>query len=186
MHAAGAAGGDDTIMAKLDRTTVAGQVVQVSIGGGGDTIILDLAAHTSAVLWPTQKTYARAKDVRPAELYGLYASVHPAEVDNAFVEWMHRPGAEGKNCRNLGHETLNGHDTVKYELSCYGEVCRLWIDRKLRILVERESKWNSTELRNIWEGPQPPSLFEVPAGYSNTTLSGIIRPPNHSEHKARP
>jgi hypothetical protein len=76
----------------------------------------------------------------------------------------------------LGHETLNGHDTVKYELSCYGEVCRLWIDRKLRVLVKRESKWNSTELRNIRVEPQPPSLFDVPAGYSSTTFSGIIRP----------
>jgi hypothetical protein len=170
------ASGDDTIMAKLDRTPAAGQVVHVSVGGGGDTIILDLAAHTSAVLWPTQKTYARAKDVGPAELYGLYAYVHPADVDNACVEWMHRPGAEGETCRNLGHERLNGRDTVKYELSCYGEVCRLWIDRKLRVLIKRESKWNSTELRNICEEPQLPSLFDVPDDYSSTTLSGTIRP----------
>jgi hypothetical protein len=97
-----AASGDDSVMAKLDRTTAAGQVVHVSIGGGGDTIILDLAAHTSAVLWPTQKTYARAKDVGPAELYGLYAYVPPADVDNACVEWMHRPGAEGRDLPELG------------------------------------------------------------------------------------
>jgi hypothetical protein len=56
-----AASGDDTIMAKLDRTTVAGQVVHLSIGGGGDTIILDLAAHTSAVL------VAYPKNVCPGE-----------------------------------------------------------------------------------------------------------------------
>jgi hypothetical protein len=41
--------------------------------------------------------------------------------------------------------------------------------------VKRETKWNSTELRNIQEGPQPTSLFEVPVGYSSKTLGGIIR-----------
>ena len=99
MHAAS---GDDTIMAKLDRTTVAGQVVHVSIGGGGDTIILDLAAHTSAVLWPTKKTYARAKHVGQPSYTRLYAYVHPADVDNACVEWMHRARRGRRDLPELG------------------------------------------------------------------------------------
>jgi hypothetical protein len=99
MHAAG---GDDTIMAKRDRTTVAGQVVQVSIGGGGDTIILDLAAHTSAVLWPTKKRMPGQKTLGQPSYTGSMPPVHPADVYNACVEWMHRPGAEGESCRNLG------------------------------------------------------------------------------------
>ena len=96
------------------------------------------------------------------------------------------PGAEGETCRNLGHETLNGHDTVKYELSCYGEVCRLWIDRKLRVLVERESKWNSTELRNIWEGPHCPACSTFLPATATLPSAASSGPPNHSEHKARP
>jgi hypothetical protein len=112
----------------------------------------------------------------PTELFGLYVFVQPTDVDNACAEWMRRPGAEGETCRNLGGETINGRSTVKYELSCYGELCRLWIDRSLHALVKRETKWNSTELRNIQEGPQPPSLFELPVGYRRKNIGGNIRP----------
>jgi len=64
----------------------------------------------------------------------------------------------------------------RYELSCYGEICRLWIDRTLHALVKRETVWNSTELRNISEGPQQPSLFEIPDGSSLENIDGIIQP----------
>jgi hypothetical protein len=133
-------------VAKLDRTSAAGPVVHVSIGGGGDTIILDLAAHTSAVLWPTQKTYARAKDVGPAELYGT-GSMPTFTRLSTTPAWSGctGPARKVRPARTWDNETLDGRDTVKYELSCYGEVCRLWIDRKLRVLIKRESEWNSTE-----------------------------------------
>jgi hypothetical protein len=89
---------------------------------------------------------------------------------------MQRPSAEGETCRNLGLETINGRSTIKHELSCYGEICRLWIDRTLHALVKRETVWNSTELRNISEGPQQPSLFEIPDGSSLENIDGIIQP----------
>jgi len=173
-----ASGGDDTIIARLAQPTATKNGAHMQVGGGGDVIILDFATHTSTVLWPAQKAYAQgpSKSVGPAELYDLYVYVHAADPDNACAEWMQRPGSQGETCRNLGHETVNGRSTVKYELSCYGEVCHLWIDRNLHALIKRESKWNSTELRNIREEPQMPSLFEVPSDYSSTTLSGTIKP----------
>jgi len=173
-----AAGGYDTIIMRISQPTATKKGVQMQVGGRGDTIIMDMANRTSTILWPEQKNYARAPlmTFTPAELYGLYAWVQPTDVDNACTEWMRRPGAKGETCRNMGRETVNGRDTVEYELSCYGEVCRLWIDRKLRALVKRETKWNSTELHNIQEGPQAPSLFDVPDGYSRGTLSGIVGP----------
>jgi hypothetical protein len=173
-----AASGEDTIVVRVVQPTASKRGVHLQVGGRGDTIIMDLATNTSIVLWPGQKSYVQEslKKLAPAELYGLYAFIQPKNADDACREWMQRKGAEGESCRNLGGEMVNGRSTVKYELSCYGEVCRLWIDRSLHVLVKRETKWNGTELRNIQEGPQPASLFEVPAGYNSKTLGGIFRP----------
>jgi hypothetical protein len=170
--------GEDTIIIKLAQPTVTKSGSHIQAGGRGDTIIMNFAAHTSTILFPQEKSYAEGslKNMVPTELYGLYVFVQPTDVDNACAEWMRRPGAEGETCRNLGRETINRRSTVKYELSCYGEVCRLWIDRSLHALVKRETKWNSTELRNIQEGPQPPSLFELPVGYRRKNIGGNIRP----------
>jgi hypothetical protein len=172
------ASGDDTIMVTLVKPTADKRGTHIKVGGRGDTIIMNFAARTSTVLFPQENKYAEAslKSLRPSELYGLYAFVQPTDVDNACTEWMQRPSAEGETCRSFGRETINGRSAVKYELSCYGKVCRLWIDRNLHTLVKRETIWNSTELRNIHEGPQPPSLFEVPSGYSNKNIGGIIGP----------
>jgi hypothetical protein len=172
------ASGDDTIILRLAQpaSTKAGSYIPA--GGRGDAIVMNFAVHTSIVLHPRKRTYAAGplKNLMPAELYGLYAFIQPADVDNACSEWMQRPSANGETCRNLGRETINGRSTVKYELSCYGEVCRLWIDRSLHALVKRETNWNSTELRNIQEGPQPSSLFEVPSGYGQENVLGTVRP----------
>jgi hypothetical protein len=171
------ASGDDSIIMRISQPTSTKKGVHMQVGGREDAIIMDLANRTSTILWPKQKDYAQAPlmTLTPTELYGLYAFVQPADVDNACPEWMRRKGAEGESCRKVGTETENGRSTVEYELSCYGEVCHLWIDRNLHVLVKRETKWNSTELRNIQEGPQPPGLFDVPKGYSTKTLGGVIR-----------
>ncbi|MGC9987859.1 MAG: hypothetical protein ABSC07_04655 [Terriglobales bacterium] len=170
--------GEDTIILKLVQPTAAKRGTHIQAGGAGDAVIMDFAAHTSTILWPKQTGYAQDSlgKLMPAELYGLYPSIQPKDVDNACIEWMRKPSAEGETCRNIGRETVNGRSTVKYELSCYGGICRLWIDRNLRVLVKRETDWNSTELRNVKEGPQLASLFDIPAGYSSRNIAGTIRP----------
>lgn len=172
------AGGDDTIYLRLVEPTAVKRGSHITVGGSGNAIIIDFASKTSTVLWPEQKKYVQRslKQLVPSELYALYAFVQAADVDNACAEWMRRPGAAGESCKNMGSETVNGRATVKYELSCYSEICRLWIDRSLQVLVKRETKWNNTELRNIQASPQPGSLFEIPVGYESKTLGGFIRP----------
>jgi hypothetical protein len=172
------AAGDDTIILRLAQQTSTKAGSYIRAGGRGDAIVMNFAVHTSTVLHPRERTYNEGplKNLMPAELYGLYAFVKPTDVDNACSEWMQRPSANGETCRNLGRETINGRSSAKYDLSCYGEVCRLWIDRTLHVLVKRETKWNSTELRNIKEEPQPSSLFEVPNGYTRENVFGTIRP----------
>ena len=51
-----------------------------------------------------------------------------------------------------------------------------WIDRKLRFLVKTESaKGRGMELRNIQEGPQQASLFEIPAGYKKIEMGDMMK-----------
>ena len=82
-------------------------------------MILNLVDHTSTSLAPDQKTFNTepGQRLRPAELYGFYAIVHPANVDDACAEWMNVQGAEGETCKKMGEEKVNGRGTVKYALS---------------------------------------------------------------------
>jgi hypothetical protein len=153
------------------------------VGGAGSAIILDLADHTSIILIPNQKAYYRgpSQRLRAPELYSLYAVVHPDNVDDACAQWMKVPAADGETCKKVGAEKVNGRSTVKYDLSCYGETCHLWIDRRLHVIVKRETKWNSTELRNIQEIPPDYTLFQVPADYTEQTVTGGVIQKNQPE-----
>ena len=170
-----AASGGKAIIEKIPKPN-GNSGMELDLGGAGDTIIIDLAGKTSTLLMARGKSYYEAplQKMAPSEVYGLYASIRPADVENACVEWMRRSNTEGESCQKIGHETIGGRDTAKYDLSCYSEVCHLWIDTLLHALVKRESKWTSTELRNIQRAQQPNSLFEIPAGYTLTPMVGGI------------
>ncbi len=152
---------------------------EMQVDGRGNTFLLDLAKHTSTVLWHARSQYwqSTTTQLRLSELYGLYSFIHPANAENACVEWMKAPGAGNETCRKLGVDFINGRVAIKYDFSCYEEICHLWIDRKLHFLIKRESKWTSTELRNIHELPQASALFEVPASYKRLErYGGVIGP----------
>ena len=80
-------------------------------------------------------------------------------------------------CKRIGPERVNGRSTVKYEAtSPKGEHVTGWIDPKLKFLVKTESaQGRGMELRNIQEGPQQASLFEVPAGYQKMDMGDMMK-----------
>ncbi|HTS35390.1 MAG TPA: hypothetical protein VMH04_06945 [Candidatus Solibacter sp.] len=158
----------------LSAPTVGKPGTDLRVVGSGNAIILDRANHTSTILVPEQKVYYTGPSVRAPELYTLYAIVHPVNVDDACPEWMHGPNVAGETCKKVGDEKVNGRNTVKYDLSCYGETCHLWIDRTLHAIVKRQTIWNSTELRNIREIPPDYSLFQIPPGYTEQTATGGV------------
>jgi hypothetical protein len=171
--------GDNSILITMKPATSTDKGMEMRLGASGRAIVVNLDANTSTMLMAQGKTYYQAplQKIRPGEVYSLYAFIQPVDVENACVEWMNRPAAKGETCRKQGPDTINGRPAVKYDLSCYGEVCHLWFDVKLHVLLKRESKWSSTELRNIQEGPQPASLFEIPADYAKAAkVSGPIGP----------
>jgi hypothetical protein len=167
-----------SIVAPLSAAATGKPAMEVWMGAPGRAIILNLTDHTSTLLQPDQKTYHTDITgwLKAGELYELYTIVHPVSVDDACAEWMKLPSAEGERCKRVGEEKVNGRNTVKYDLSCYGEICHLWIDRSLRVIVKRVTIWNSTELRNIQEIPQDYSLFLPPPAYTERLLDGVVEP----------
>jgi hypothetical protein len=64
----------------------------------------------------------------------------------------------------VGNETVNGRSAVKDEATnSGGEPSSVRLDPKLRFPVKRQGKSSAGELRNIQEGAQSASLFEIPS-----------------------
>jgi outer membrane lipoprotein-sorting protein len=71
---------------------------------------------------------------------------------------------------------VNGRATVKYEgINSAGESSTVWIDPKLGFPLKWQRKNSGGEIRNIQEGPQPDSLFEVPPGLTKMDMSGMMQ-----------
>lgn len=75
-------------------------------------------------------------------------------------------------CEKVGTEVINGRSTEKWEFTqnLDGRIFKSyqWIDSKLYISIKSQDEEGVRELRNIKEGPQPTSLFEVPSDYHIT------------------
>jgi hypothetical protein len=143
---------------------------------GGGAVIINLATQTATVLMAQQHMYMEL----PVQAQGqrmAYASAffQTGDVENACGDWQ-KMGHNSTNCHKVGHETINGRDTVKYEsTNASGEISHFWIDPKLRFPVKAEAKNSSWELRNVQEGAQPASLFEIPAGFTKMDMGGMMQ-----------
>jgi hypothetical protein len=89
---------------------------------------------------------------------------------------MQLPQNQGGSGRKIGNETVHGRSSVRYEgTNAKGETGDVWVDPKLRFPVKWEGKRGSRELRNIQEGTQPASLFEIPGDYKKFDMGNIGR-----------
>jgi hypothetical protein len=146
---------------------------------GGAAVIMNYATQTGTVLMPQQHMYmempAQAQSQRMSYASAFFRA---GDVEDACGDWQ-KMGHNGASCHKVGSETVNGRATVKYEsTSTNGDVSHFWLDPKLRFPVKAESKNSSWEFRNIQEGSQPASLFEIPAGFTKMDLGGMMQQPH--------
>lgn len=144
---------------------------------GGGALIVNLATQTSTVLMDQQHMYMEmpAQMANQRRGYNLF---RVGDVEDACSEWLAQPTNKGGTCHKVGNETVNGRSTVKYEgTNANGETGTVWIDPKLRFPVKWQGKNGAGELRNIQEGSQPASLFEIPAGYSKFDMGSMMQRP---------
>ena len=146
---------------------------------GQGVFIMNFATQTSDVLMTQQHMYmempAQAMNQR-----GLYSFFRTGDVENACSDWLKMERNQGGTCHKMGNETLNGRSVVKYEgMNSSGEASSVWLDRKLRFPVKWQGKSSAGELRNIQEGTQSASLFEIPAGYTKMDIGNMMQ--QHSQ-----
>jgi hypothetical protein len=127
----------------------------------GAYTILDVAKQTSVVVSPGRKTVIQQSPAQARTNLAQYGGDPCAR----------NPGASATStCAKTGTETIGGRTADKYELktSVRGQslTVNVWIDTRLRIVLKSDMQGSLTyELQNVQEGPQPASLFEMPAGY---------------------
>jgi hypothetical protein len=134
-------------------------------GRPNSIMLVNLMNRTSIVLMPQQHQYVENK---VPQIPGQGVTFFQAkDADDACGDYQRIAETKDTKCRRVGHDTVNGRDVVKYELS--GENANtgfLWVDAKILFPVKWANGVGKGELQNIHEGPQPPELFEIPAGFS--------------------
>ncbi|HEY6763900.1 MAG TPA: hypothetical protein VI386_03945 [Candidatus Sulfotelmatobacter sp.] len=144
-------------------------------GRGPGAFIVNFKTHTSLVLMAQQHMYMEMPQ-QSMEQKGMYSFFETGDVENACADWLKMKHNEGGSCHKVGHETVNGRETVKYEgTSSSGEANSIWLDPKLRFPVKWRGKDRGGELRNIQEGDQPASLFEPPSYYTKMDLGAMTQ-----------
>ena len=146
---------------------------------GASAILFDDAKHTYTIVMSERRMYmdAPAPMVKPIMTHFWRVG----DPNDACPEWKKTAEEAGiaKNwgsCTKIGADTLNGRSTVKYEgVSNKGDKSHIWVDSKLHCVVKMEEGSNNFELRNIQEGSQPASLFEIPAGYTKFDMGSMMR-----------
>jgi hypothetical protein len=143
---------------------------------GGGSVIFDLNKQSWVILMDKQHMYMEMPTAM-MENRGMFEFFRSGDVDNACSDWLKLDRNKGGTCHKVGSETVNGRNTVKYEgTNTKGESSSVWLDSKLRFPVKWDEKNGGGEMQNIKEGPQPASLFEIPAGYSKFDMGNMQRP----------
>jgi hypothetical protein len=143
----------------------------------GGAMIINYATQTGDVLMAQQHMYMEMPMEAQTQRMGYAAAFfQTGDVENACGDWQ-KMGHESSTCHKVGSDIVNGRSTVKYETTnASGDVSHFWLDPKLRFPVKWEGKNTAGELRNIQEGAQPASLFEIPAGFTKMDLGGMMQP----------
>jgi hypothetical protein len=171
--------GFNKVYATKNKVRVEGQGSNPAMGPSA--IILDDAQHKYIMIMAERHMYMDAPLTIVKAVLAHFWRVD--DVNDACPEWKRTAEEAGtlKNwgsCTKVGSDTLNGRSTVKYEgVSNKGEKNHIWVDTKLHCVVKLEEGASGTELRNIQEGPQPASLFEVPAGYTKFDMGNMGQRP---------
>lgn len=179
----------DIVNTKQDRMSTPGRIYltngkmrfesQDQTPGHSGIMIMNLDTRTIDMLIPERKMYLEsAANAGPATAR-TWNYFRPTDVSNACADWLKLAVKPGGTCRKIGAETVNGRNTIKYEgSSADGQTSTVWLDTKLAFPIKWQQGTNSSgELQNIKEGSQPPSLFEIPAGYQKMEMP-MGMPPN--------
>jgi Domain of unknown function (DUF4412) len=146
-------------------------------GGRTGTVIMDFATQSFVIVMDQQHMYMEVPS-QAMEKRGMFNFFRTGDAEDTCAEWLKLERNKGGTCHKVGSDTVNDRKTEKYEgTNSDGEASTIWLDPKLRFPVKWQSKTSGGELRNIQEGAQPASLFEVPSGYTKMDMGGMTKRP---------
>jgi hypothetical protein len=150
--------------------------------GGPGVFIIDEAQNKRFVLMPEQHMYM---DLGQLQMFPIaYNFWRPPDANDACAQWKKMAEQIKRSkfgtCHKVGSDTVNGRSAIKYEgTSTDGETSHVWVDTKLRYVTKVETATGVMEMRNIQEGAQPASLFEIPAGYTKMDMGSMMQQRQH-------
>lgn len=140
-------------------------------------MIMNMATQSALVVMDQQHMYMEIP-MQMASQRQAYNFFRAGDVENACSSWLNSGKNNGGNCHKVGADTVNGRAVIKYEgTNAKGDSGFFWIDPKIAFPVKWENKSGGGELRDIQEGSQPSSLFEVPSGYTKMDVGGMMQRP---------
>lgn len=143
--------------------------------GSSAILLIDFAQHWAVVALPEQHVYIDATTVRFGRKID-WQLFRPQSADDACSTWTKTPAQKTSiECKKVGPETVDGRAAYKYQVSGLGGAGEgfVWIDQNLRVLLKMDAEGTHLVMRDLQEGPQGASLFEIPAGYQKVNFAGM-------------
>ncbi len=146
-----------------------GQKVRMDMNAAGHSsaVISDLPSRTVYMIMPQQRMYM---EMKADQMPGGKQQWKPYDAANPCAN------EAGVTCKKLGTEMVNGRMCDKWLFTGgAGGERTVWIDQRSHIPIKTVMPDGSFELTNVKEGPQPASLFEVPAGFTKMDMGGMMQ-----------
>lgn len=140
---------------------------ELSMDGQNIVVIADPVSRTQIVLMPSDKVYMQMPiGMGPVSI----PATGPTDPTNPCSG-----GSGNTDCVKGPTESVNGYQAVRWDYtSVEGTRTRAWVSTKLRFPIKSsDDNGSSMEFSNIAEGPQPASLFSIPAGYTKMDVAAM-------------
>lgn len=163
-------------------------LIRVELEGAPAYEVLDIKKQTGLFIVPGKKLSV----VQPAVMAEQNIAAYSVGV-SPCAKILATGGVV--NCKKLGVDKLDGRPAEKWELiqvvQGQSYTSTVWVDRLLDAIVKAQSPRGTFEIQNVHFGPQPASLFSVPAGYTTQNMgprlpanpSGPPSPPSPTKNK---
>lgn len=159
-------------MASTGKIYLGGPKVRMEMMAQGhqSIVIADSQRKMSYILMPAQHMYmemsTEGKGQKRSQDWRTYDPANPcANMTDTTCEKLGTGLADNRLCPKW-----------KFTNTKQGTSSTTWVDQKTGIPIRTEtSEGTVTEFTNIKEGPQSPSLFEIPAGYSKMDMGAMMQ-----------
>jgi outer membrane lipoprotein-sorting protein len=151
--------------------------MEMSAQGHDSIIISDQSRKIADVLMPQQQMY-------------MEMSTNMQGGNRRGPDWRaYDPANPCKDlpdttCQKVGTEMVNGSLCTQWQFTgkSASSSRTVWIDQKTGIPIKTQTADGTTmEITNIKQGPQSPSLFEIPAGYKKFDMGNMMQNMPHPQ-----